>query len=112
MDLKTIALIILVSTPGALLTGSVAMMIWPGLLTAMLTPMADAILRNSIYRSSMEITYMAVPSNVVKAAKTFFDVVIERVDDASAGFIILMFGLLSAERHIAYVHFYLHGTDL
>jgi ATP/ADP translocase len=53
----------------------------------------------------MEISYMAVPPNVVKAAKTFLDVVVERVGDASAGFIILLFSLLSAERYIAYVHF-------
>jgi ATP:ADP antiporter, AAA family len=92
-------------TPGALLTGSVAMMIWPGLPTAMLTRMADAILRNSIHRSGMEIVYMGIPANVVKAAKTFLDVVVERIGDASAGFVILLFSLLSAERYIAYVHF-------
>jgi AAA family ATP:ADP antiporter len=92
-------------TPGALLTGSVAIIIWPGLLTAMLTRMADAILRNSIHRSGMEIIYMAVPASVVKAVKTFLDVVVERVGDASAGFIILLFSLFSTERYIAYVHF-------
>jgi ATP:ADP antiporter, AAA family len=92
-------------TPGALLTGSVAMMIWPGLPTAMLTRMADAILRNSIHRSGMEIIYMDVPPNVVKAAKTFLDVVVERVGDASAGLIILLLGLLSMERYTNYVHF-------
>ena len=92
-------------TPGALLTGSAAMIIWPGLLSAMLTRMADVILRNSIHRSGMEIIYMAVPASVVKGVKTFLDVVVERVGDASAGFIILLFSLLSAERYIAYVHF-------
>lgn len=92
-------------TPGALLTGSVAIIIWPGLLTAMLTRMADAILRNSIHRSGMEIIYLAVPASVVKAVKTFLDVVVERIGDASAGFIILLFSLFSTERYIAYVHF-------
>ena len=92
-------------TPGLLLTGSVAMIMWPGLLTSMLTRMADAILRNSIHRSGMEIIYMAVPPNIVKTVKTFVDVVVERVGDASAGFIILLFSLLSAERYTAYVHF-------
>jgi ATP/ADP translocase len=53
----------------------------------------------------MEISYMAVPTTVVKAAKTFLDVVVERVGDASAGFIILLFGLISTERYTAYVHF-------
>jgi len=92
-------------TPGALLTGSVAIIIWPGLPSAMLTRMADAILRNSIHRSGMEVIYMAVPASVVKAIKTFLDVVVERVGDASAGFIILLFSLFSTERYIAYVHF-------
>jgi AAA family ATP:ADP antiporter len=92
-------------TPGALLTGSVAIMIWPGLVAATLTRMADTILRNSIHRSGMEIIYMAVPANVVKAVKTFLDVVVERVGDASAGFIILMFTLFASARYIAYVHF-------
>jgi len=92
-------------TPAALLTGSVTMIIWPGLPTAMLTRMADAILRNSVHRSGMEIIYMAVPASVVKSVKTFLDVVVERVGDASAGFVILLFSLVSAERYIAYVHF-------
>jgi ATP/ADP translocase len=92
-------------TPGALLTGSLAIMIWPGLVAATLTRMADAILRNSVHRSGMEIIYMAVPARVVKAVKTFLDVVVERVGDASAGFIILLFSLFVAERYIAYVHF-------
>jgi ATP/ADP translocase len=91
-------------TPSALLTGSLAIIIWPSLLTTMLTRMADAMLRNSIHRSGMEIIYMAVPAGVVKTVKTFLDVVVERVGDASAGFIILIFSLFSG-RYIAYVHF-------
>jgi ATP/ADP translocase len=92
-------------TPGALLTGSLAIIIWPGLPAAMFTRMADAILRNSIHRSGMEVIYMAVPASVVKAIKTFLDVVVERVGDASAGFIILLFSVVAAERYISYLHF-------
>ena len=92
-------------TPSALLTGSLAIIIWPGLPAAMLTRMADAILRNSIHRSGMEVIYMAVPTSVVKAIKTFLDVVVERVGDATAGFIILLFSLVAAERYISYLHF-------
>ncbi len=92
-------------TPGALLTGSLAIMIWPSLLAAALTRMADATLRNSIHRSGMEIIYMAVPASVIKTVKGFLDVVVERVGDASAGFIILLFSLSPTERYITYVHF-------
>ena len=91
--------------PAVLLSGSVAIVIWPGLVASMLTRMADTILRNSTHRSGMEMIYMAVPANVVKAVKTFLDVVVERVGDASAGFIILLFSLFTAEKYIAYVHF-------
>jgi len=62
-------------------------------------------LRNSIYRSSMEISYMALPAGVMKRVKTFLDVVVERVGDASAGFIILLFTLSTMARYITYVHF-------
>jgi ATP/ADP translocase len=92
-------------TPAALLTGSLAIMIWPGLLAAALTRIADSTLRNSIHRSSMEIVYMGVPANVKKAIKTFLDVVVERIGDAGAGFIILLFSLSSAAGYKTYVHF-------
>jgi ATP/ADP translocase len=53
----------------------------------------------------MEISYMAVPAGVMKRVKTFLDVVVERVGDASAGFIILLFTLSTMARYITYVHF-------
>jgi ATP/ADP translocase len=42
---------------------------------------------------------------VIRAVKGFLDVVLERVGDASAGFIILLFSFTSMERYITYVHF-------
>jgi len=77
-------------TPGSLLIGSLAIMIWPGLLVVVLTRMADGALRESIYRSGMESLYMPLSGKVKKTVKTFLDVVIERVGDATAGFIILL----------------------
>jgi len=91
-------------TPGVLLPGALAIMIWPSLLAAALTRIADAALRNSIHRSGMEIIYMAVPADVIKSIKTFLDVVVERVGDASAGFIILFFSLASVTGYKVYVH--------
>jgi ATP:ADP antiporter, AAA family len=92
-------------TPAALLTGSIVIITWPGLPAATFTRMADTILRNSVHRSGMEVIYMALPVPVVKAIKTFLDVVVERLGDASAGFIILLFSFFSTEKYIAYVHF-------
>ena len=92
-------------TPAALLTGSIVIITWPGLPAATFTRMADTILRNSVHRSGMEVIYMALPVTVMKAIKTFLDVVVERLGDASAGFIILLFSFFSTEKYIAYVHF-------
>lgn len=92
-------------TPGVLLTGLLAIMVWPGLLAAALTRMADATLRNSIHRTSVEIIYMAVPDGVRKRVKTFLDVVVERIGDATAGFIILFYSLFSTRSSITYAHF-------
>ncbi len=92
-------------TPVALMTGSLAIMVWPGLLAAALTRIADATLRNSIHRSGMEIIYMGVPAGLKKAIKTFLDVVVERVGDASAGFIILFFSLSLVAGYKTYLHF-------
>jgi len=92
-------------TPVTLLSGALAIMIWPGLIAAALTRIADATLRNSIHRSCMEIIYMAVPAGVIKSIKTFLDVVVERVGDACAGFIILLVGFASLGKYRPYVHF-------
>lgn len=91
-------------TPGTLLIGSLAIMIWPGLLAVVLTRMADATLRDSIYRSGMETLYMPLSDKVKKTVKTFLDVVIERTGDATAGFIILL-TLSFTGSYYAYVHF-------
>lgn len=92
-------------TPVALLAGSLAIIVSPGLLAPTLTRMTDVVLRNSVHRSAMEIVYMALPTSVVKAVKTFLDVVVERLGDATAGFVILLFSLLPLQGHLAYMHF-------
>jgi ATP/ADP translocase len=99
-------------TPGTLLTGALALMIQPTLVTAALTRMADATLRNSIHRTSMEMIYMPLPRNVKKTIKTFLDVVLERIGDAAAGFVILFFSLSLVERYVTYVHFICVGLLL
>jgi ATP/ADP translocase len=91
-------------TPGTLLIGSVAIIIWPGLIGVVLTRMADGALHESIYRSGMESLYMPLSGNVKKTIKTFLDVVIERIGDATAGFIILVVLFVSASSYI-YIQF-------
>lgn len=48
---------------------------------------------------------MAVPVSVMRRVKSFLDVVVERVGDASAGFIILLFSFASTATYLSYVHF-------
>jgi ATP/ADP translocase len=91
-------------TPGTLLIGSLAIMIWPGLVAVMPTRMADATLRDSIYRSGMETLYMPLSDQVKKTVKAFLDVVIERTGDATAGFIILL-SLSFAGSYYPYIQF-------
>ena len=91
-------------TPGTLLIGSLGIMIWPGLLPAALTRMADTTLRESIHRSGMEILYMPLSAKVKKTVKTFLEVVIERTGDATAGFIVLL-TLSFTGTYNTYVHF-------
>jgi AAA family ATP:ADP antiporter len=99
-------------TPSVLLSGATAIIIWPGLPASMLTRMGDVVLRNSVHRSGMEMLYMPLPPGVVKAVKTFLDVVIERVGDATAGFIILAVSLISLQHYTAYINFICAGLIL
>ena len=92
-------------TPGALLAGSLAIMAWPSLFAAALTRMAAVAFRNSVHRSSIEILYMPLSTRVKKTVKTFLEVVVERIGDATAGFIILLYALFSPGTYITYVHF-------
>jgi AAA family ATP:ADP antiporter len=80
-------------------------MAWPGLLAAAVTRMADAALRNSVHRGGMEILYMPLPVTVMKTVKTFLQVAVERIGDATAGIILFFYSLVFPERYIAYVHF-------
>lgn len=94
---------ILYFTPAILFIGSLGNMIWPGLVAAALTRMADTTLRESIHRSGMEILYMPLSAKVKKTVKTFLEVVIERIGDATAGFIVLL-ALYIAGNYHTYVH--------
>ena len=90
--------------PILLSIGTLWIMILPSLAANTLTRITDLTLRNSVHRSAMEISYMAIPIDLMRRIKAFLDVVVERIGDASAGFIILFFTLSSAEGYARYVH--------
>lgn len=91
-------------TPGVLFTGTVTLLMWPSLLVAALTRIADAALRNSVHRSGLELLYMPLSSKLKKTMKTFLDVVAERVGDAAAGVLILLFSFFFTESYVNTVH--------
>lgn len=91
-------------TPGILLAGSLTLLISPSLLAAALTRMADTALRHSIHRTSMEILYMRLPLNVRNKVKAFLDVAVERVGDAIAGIVILLFSLFISDGYLHMIH--------
>lgn len=91
-------------TPAVLLSGSLSILVSPTLLGAALTRISDAALRNSVHRASMEILYAPLTTQPKKIVKTFFDVVLERIGDAVAGLIILLFGFLVSERSLSMIH--------
>ena len=91
--------------PVGLLFGSLALLVHPGLFTATGTRLGDAALRPSIHRGVMEMLYFPIPSAVKAKVKTFLDVVVERMGDGSAGFIILVFFLPGTPGFTALVYF-------
>ncbi len=90
--------------PLGLFLGSFGFLLFPGLLLATVMRMGDAGLRPTFYRSLVEMLYFPIPSSVKTKAKTFLDVVAERLGDGSAGFIILFFSLTGLPNYTALVY--------
>ena len=90
--------------PAGLLLGSLGFLIFPGFLIATGLRMSDASLRPTFYRSLTEMLYFPIPANIKIRVKTFLDVVLERLGDGSAGFIILFFSLAGSPNYSALVY--------
>ena len=79
--------------PVGLFAGSLGILVWPGLFSAMATRMTDAVLRASVNQSSMEILYLPLSASLRKQIQTFLDVVLQRFGDGAAGLIVLFYAL-------------------
>lgn len=77
--------------PAALFGGSIAVLLWPGVVAATANRMAEASLRTSVNQSGVQILYLPVPDAIKKKVKVFMDVTVERLGDAMAALIILSF---------------------
>jgi len=77
--------------PVGLSAGSLGILIWPGIFSTMLTRMTDAVLRTSVSQTGMEMLYLPLSTDVKRQVKTFIDVVLQRLGDAAAGLIVLLY---------------------
>jgi len=79
--------------PAALFGGSIAVLLWPGVMAATGNRMAEASLRTSVNQSGLQILYLPVPDSIKKKVKVFMDVTVERLGDAAAALVILAISL-------------------
>jgi AAA family ATP:ADP antiporter len=76
--------------PVALLFGSAGVLAWFSLTAAIILKGSDQLLRYSIDKSTVELLYLPVPSNIKIQVKSFIDTVIWRMGDGLAGVTILL----------------------
>ena len=79
--------------PASLFAGSLSILVWPGLFSATVTRLTDAVLRTSVNQSGMEMLYLPLSATVMRRVKTFVDVVLQRLGDGAAGLIVLFYAL-------------------
>lgn len=77
--------------PVALMAGSAGVLVWFTLAAAAVLKGSDQILRYSIDKSTVELLYLPVPSNVKLQVKSFIDTVIWRMGDGLAAVALLVF---------------------
>jgi ATP/ADP translocase len=81
----------LVVAPLALATGSVGVLVWGTLSTAVFLKGSDHVLRHSIDRAALDLLYVPLSADETLQAKTFIDAVVYRVGDG-VGALAVAFG--------------------
>lgn len=91
--------------PLGLLAGSVALIIYPGLLAATMLRGADGVFKYSIDKTGRELLFLPVPLEVKKRTKVFIDIFVDRWFRGFAGAILLLLVsvLHFSTREISYV---------
>jgi hypothetical protein len=86
VSLKKLGLAKTVGTlPSIVVAGSFGALLFPALSAAALARAAEAIVRNSLFRSAYEILYTPVPREEKRATKSIIDVGFERIGDTVGG---------------------------
>ncbi|MGH9387723.1 MAG: Npt1/Npt2 family nucleotide transporter, partial [Vicinamibacterales bacterium] len=82
--------------PAALIVSSMGVIAMGTLLAASMLKASDQVLRYSIDKATVELLYLPVPAAQTFRVKSFIDLVVYRVGDASGGLVILLFGAAMA----------------
>src|SRR6185295_15629721 len=84
------------ATPaGAMLAGSVAGLVAPGLGSLVIARGGESVFRSSFFRAGYELFYTPVPADEKRAAKTLIDVGFDRLGDGVGGGLVRMAALLA-----------------
>jgi AAA family ATP:ADP antiporter len=87
----------LLIVPFALTAGSAGVLVWGGLLSAVVLKGGDQVLRYSVDRSAIELLYLPVPTRQMFHAKAFIDAVVWRLGDWTGSLVVLFaVGVLGA----------------
>jgi AAA family ATP:ADP antiporter len=77
--------------PTAMLMGSVGVLVLGSIVAAAALKASDQVLRYSIDKATVELLYLPVPSAQTFRVKSFIDIVVYRIGDATGGLIVLLF---------------------
>src|SRR5204863_4957321 len=80
----------LLIVPFALTAGSAGVLVWGGLLSAVVLKGGDQVLRYSVDRSAIELLYLPVPTRQMFHAKAFIDAVVWRFGDWTGSVAVLI----------------------
>jgi len=80
----------LLIVPFALTAGSAGVLVWGGLLSAVVLKGGDQVLRYSVDRSAIELLYLPVPTRQMFHAKAFIDAVVWRLGDWTGSVVVLI----------------------
>jgi AAA family ATP:ADP antiporter len=81
----------LLMLPLTLFLGTTGLLIWGSVLAANIMRGSDKVLRYSLDKSTVELLFLPIPSNVKVQVKSFIDVVVWRFGDGLSGFAIALF---------------------
>jgi hypothetical protein len=84
---------------GALLAGSLASLVAPGLASLLVARAGESVFRSSFFRAGYELFYTPIPPREKRAAKTLIDVGFDRLGDGVGGGLVRMVVLAAPASH-------------